>query len=278
MWLPRGGRGLRRAIENWGLKPNYEFNWLVRQTHLIPHWSKRQGEMAEIRKSLHDHHSRDLLDFVSSISPKLNGEILGMDVLESYFSAQFIPRRAEGAIVIGGASVGEEIPFLNRFANSFRRVIMVEPSKGASSQLDTALRQSSLSNKSEIINAALGRDGGTTTLVGHGVSAQTTAAITADDPIIPIITIDSIAVEHPDVSFITLDVEGDELVALEGARKTIESSQPILAISVYHNPSDLFDVFEFLESTNVRYRYHLAALDFGLCDLTLYAIPASPMP
>lgn len=196
-----------------------------------------------------------------------------MDVLESYFSAPFVPRRAEGTILIGGASVGEEIPFLNQLSSGFRQVVMVEPSPGAASELDTALSKTSLSKKGKIINAALGSQAGTVALVGQGVSARTMSGTPDSGELVPAVTIDSLALSHPDISLITLDVEGDELVALEGGRKTIVSCSPILAVSVYHKPEDLFEIWEFLKKTKVRYRYHLRALDFGLCDLTLFAIP-----
>ncbi len=45
-----------------------------------------------------------------------------------------------------------------------------------------------------------------------------------------------------DISFIKMDIEGSEVNALLGAKKHITSSYPKLAISVYHKPTDLWEI------------------------------------
>lgn len=48
------------------------------------------------------------------------------------------------------------------------------------------------------------------------------------------------------VDWIKLDVEGAELAALEGARRTLARSHPRLAISAYHKPEDLITLPDFV--------------------------------
>ena len=39
-----------------------------------------------------------------------------------------------------------------------------------------------------------------------------------------------------------LDVEGAELPALEGARRTIAEERPALALALYHRTADIFEI------------------------------------
>ncbi len=55
---------------------------------------------------------------------------------------------------------------------------------------------------------------------------------------IPALTVDSIATETP-VTFIKMDIEGEELNALKGAERTILSLRPKMLISCYHRSEDI---------------------------------------
>ena len=59
------------------------------------------------------------------------------------------------------------------------------------------------------------------------------------------------------VNFITLDVEGAELEALEGAKTILLTQKPNLAISIHHKPTDLFQIINFLNGLNCGYKFWL---------------------
>jgi len=54
----------------------------------------------------------------------------------------------------------------------------------------------------------------------------------------------------PRVDFIKMDVEGHELKILAGARKTIKTFKPSLALSAYHRGDDLIKLPKFLLELN----------------------------
>lgn len=75
------------------------------------------------------------------------------------------------------------------------------------------------------------------------------------------------------VDFIKLDVEGAELLALNGARKLIDRSRPVLALSLYHRPEDLWELPLALADICEDYRFHVRQHYFNSFDSVLYAVP-----
>lgn len=76
------------------------------------------------------------------------------------------------------------------------------------------------------------------------------------------------------IDFIKLDVEGNEVPALAGARQLIKAHRPILAISAYHRPSDIFDIPEFINNMNCEYKIYFRQHYYNSFDCVIYAIPA----
>jgi len=78
--------------------------------------------------------------------------------------------------------------------------------------------------------------------------------------------------EH--VDFIKIDVEGAELSVLKGAHSIIKESRPILAISYYHNPWDIWEIPNYLnEFFGDLYRMYLRQHMRNSFDSVLYLIP-----
>lgn len=79
--------------------------------------------------------------------------------------------------------------------------------------------------------------------------------------------------EGKPVSFIKMDIEGAEMKALQGAKHTIEACCPVLAISAYHMPDDLTEIYKFCKSIG-GYRLYLRTTECNLdYELVLFAIP-----
>jgi FkbM family methyltransferase len=70
-------------------------------------------------------------------------------------------------------------------------------------------------------------------------------------------TIDNFILENKieNVNLIKMDIEGEETNALLGAKKTIIEHKPILAISIYHNPKDFFEIKPWLEEIVPEYKF-----------------------
>jgi FkbM family methyltransferase len=83
-------------------------------------------------------------------------------------------------------------------------------------------------------------------------------------------TLASVA-QLPGRLFIKLDVEGAEREALEAGLGLIRDRKPVLAISAYHRPDDLLDLFELVDAQDLGYRFFLRCHGGDGTDLTLYA-------
>jgi FkbM family methyltransferase len=75
------------------------------------------------------------------------------------------------------------------------------------------------------------------------------------------------------VDYIKLDIEGAEMKALEGAKNTLASHRPQLAVCVYHKKEDLFEIPIFLAKVLKDYVYRIGHYTTSLWGTVLYAIP-----
>jgi FkbM family methyltransferase len=75
-------------------------------------------------------------------------------------------------------------------------------------------------------------------------------------------------------NFVKMDIEGAEMEALEGMVGLIQRHRPHLAISIYHKPSDLWELGNFI-TRNFPEKYDLYLRVYGhqTFDTLLYAIP-----
>lgn len=77
------------------------------------------------------------------------------------------------------------------------------------------------------------------------------------------------------VDFIKMDIEGAEVSALEGAKKTIQKYKPKLAISVYHKSDDLITIPTLIKQYNPSYRFFFDYYTNTGAEAVLYAIDPS---
>jgi hypothetical protein len=92
----------------------------------------------------------------------------------------------------------------------------------------------------------------------HGLSALVTpGAGSEDDPdSVRVMTLDDYLAGRP-VSFIKADVEGMEMELLRGGQHTIRTCRPKMALCVYHYPSHLYEVAEYVRELVPQYQFSL---------------------
>lgn len=78
--------------------------------------------------------------------------------------------------------------------------------------------------------------------------------------------------------YLKYDVEGAEWEALKGAQRLIERARPLLAISVYHRPDDLWQLPLYVRTLDPTYRLFLRTQGEDGTDVICYAIPPHYTP
>ncbi len=74
------------------------------------------------------------------------------------------------------------------------------------------------------------------------------------------------------VSFLKIDVEGDECKVIDGAWNMIKKSRPTIAIALYHRLKDFWDIPIYLNSRLSGYSFFLRSY-MGVSETILYCIP-----
>ena len=101
------------------------------------------------------------------------------------------------------------------------------------------------------------------------------AKLAADgNVVVECVPIDDLETEEPP-TFIKMDIEGAELDALEGARRSIQTHRPILSICVYHKQNDLWRIPLFIHTLVEDYRLFLRPHEVDGKELVCYAVPAN---
>ena len=84
------------------------------------------------------------------------------------------------------------------------------------------------------------------------------------------VAIDDLGAEK--ITFIKMDIEGSELRALKGAKKTIIRDNPKLAICIYHKPWDVYEIAEYILSIVPDYKLFIRHYDYYPQETVLYAV------
>ncbi|MBO9655034.1 MAG: FkbM family methyltransferase [Agrobacterium tumefaciens] len=202
----------------------------------IPEYAIPNGQTMEIPVFYYHHGLRDL-------DQKYHDYMAGYDALDC------------------GAFIGDTAVVLAR-KYAFKRILSIDPSPDNIRNMANVLSLNGVTNVTPILAGVDENEG---ELIFRGKSAVTTAVefdpqtfsmMPPDQTTVRVRSIDDI-VEAEQVAprFIKLDIEGLEQRAIRGAMRTIEKYRPILSISVYHRPEDMFEIKPFLEDCDLGYRF-----------------------
>jgi FkbM family methyltransferase len=204
---------------------------------------------------------------------------------DMYFGLPEFSGNFDEAFVDAGAFVGDTVErFLWENLGTFRHIYAFEPGHRQFQALrrrmgrlaeEWAFDPSSVSLERAGLAAAEGRMACTfvdDSPLRHGLAATPAAAPEAlgDERLsAPVRSLDQYLEGRP-VTFIKADVEGMEMELLRGAQATIRRCRPKMALCIYHYPSDLYEVAEYVRGLVPEYKLSLRQHAPILGDYVLY--------
>ncbi|MGH7995180.1 MAG: FkbM family methyltransferase [Opitutaceae bacterium] len=190
-----------------------------------------------------------------------------------YFSPEFIRLRSDERVVDCGAYDGDTLrDFLARTGAAFGRYTALEPDPENFRRfaVEAARQDPAVRDRIRLLPVAAHHRRET---LRFAASGDLSSAVGRDGSVrVQGETLDAIiGSESP--TFIKLDIEGAEIDALRGAAGILAHARPVVAVSVYHRQSHLWEIPELLRSMVSDYAFFLVPHVRDGWDLVCYAVP-----
>ena len=226
--------------------------------------------LEEFYENLSDQHSKD--SFVAYLMSKTRQDMKYLPPIFDkiqYFPHGIFELTNNESYFDCGAFVGDTIAeFLKASGGAYNRIWAAEPDGSNYKKLMQYVEDEKLTNV-YVVNKGIYGYAGKLPFQEEG---SMLSMISEDsDNYIEVDTIDNIAGGNP-VSYIKLDVEGAELMALKGAEQTIRKYKPILGISIYHKERDLIDIPKYVKDIVPEYKFYFRVHKKLAIDTVLYVI------
>lgn len=198
------------------------------------YYLQKKTEFDRVYSLLADDISRQT--FSDIINYKLSGKIdylLNCQVDESEPYQSFLKLEKDEVFIDLGAYNGDTVADFIKKAGSYREIVAVEPDRKTFRKLtantenlqNTALINACVSDKCGRLNFAM-QGGRNSSVSKNGTETDC-------------ISVDSL---QKNATFIKMDVEGEEIKAISGAKETILKGKPKMLISAYHRTDDLISI------------------------------------
>jgi FkbM family methyltransferase len=267
-----------KKLSQFGFEHLSYFNLLNTRTVNLPPVDYQEGAQSEIHtnlekhqwlyKKLEDNTSRNQLQNILNFRLTKDLRFMrGFSAAEEFqYFEEFLKLAPTGEVFVdvGGYDGATTAEFIRR-VDAYDQIYFFEPDAK-----NMALAKQLLSGHSDIKYFDLGLaekskklkfdEAGAATRLGN--RGSTTVQVRALDEVI-----------GSPVSFIKMDIEGGEALALRGATRTISRYHPRLAIAGYHKPSDLWEISELILSIREDYSVYLRHYTEGISETVLFFIP-----
>lgn len=198
-------------------------------------------------------------------------DVNGMQIfsLREYFDETVWTGRENEIFVDAGAyNLGTSYDF-TRYAKSYEQIYAFEPDLKNIELCEDNQKRYGLKNL-KLYRAGLWDKDGTLKFSRGGDNGTGTAVSDAGVDELEVRSLDSVLNGDP-CTFIKMDIEGSELMALKGAEKTIRRCRPRLAICLYHKPMDIIDIPLYIKELVPEYKIKIRHYSTWFYDTVLYA-------
>lgn len=204
------------------------------------------------------------LDYMA-LPPSSKGDYFPPDVLA--------PLPPDITFVDCGAYDGDTVRrFLSQQRGAFGRVYAFEPDETNCRRMQEyiAALGEEISRRVHVIHAGVGAR---RELLRFNSTGNTSAAFDGKGEVeVEVLPLQEVIADDGNPIYLKFDVEGAEFEALAGAEQLIRRTRPIIAISVYHRPDDLWEIPLYLQSLDLGYQLFLRTQGEDGMDVICYAV------
>ena len=233
------------------------------------------AEFEEAYSSLADERSRQV--FVNVLNARLSGDFRLFRAVRSspqHFDADLVELTDHEVLLDVGAYTGDGITaFVERTRGRYDGIIAMEPDKQTAALLRARLAADNVEGVEMHEIGAWHERADLQFHDGRAGSSRVSAAQSSESggTSVAVDTVDSI-LHGRRVTYVSMDIEGAEHNALLGAKQSIGTWKPQLAVCAYHRREDLFDLPLLIRSLLPEYRLFLRHYTDDQTETVLYAL------
>ena len=211
--------------------------------------------------------------FLAHVAWRLTGDYSLLPVPtpeDQYFVDGLIPDRDDLVFLDGGAFDGDTLQrMLARNGARFKRYIALEPDPVNFASLKHYVNElpTEVASRVEVRQAAISDQMGEAAFDATGATRSSISE--SGDVVVDTVSLDKL-LPNDAACLIKMDLEGAEWEALTGAKRLIETRAPDLAVCVYHQPHDLWELPLMLKDWQSDYRFHLRTHDDEGREVVVY--------
>lgn len=227
-----------------------------------------EDKYMKLYEILEDIKSKEILEHI--IDFRYNLDVTAMEYFidnissKQYFDEMITNQEFEVFVDCGGFDGMTTIDFINYNPN-YKTVYYFEPSLS-----NMSISEENLKYHDKIVYLNKGTYSKNTQLRFDGNQGSSAAISKQGENIIDVVKIDDIV--KGEKIFIKMDIEGAEYDSLLGAEKLIKEKKPALAICVYHNQTDFWQIPELVRGMRDDYKIYLRHYSEGNLETVMYFI------
>jgi FkbM family methyltransferase len=230
---------------------------------------KNKSKIRSVFNSIKDKESKQIMLNIVKFRLLLDGKLLRgyVDKFDQYFNSKIIKLKNNEIFLDGGAYDGNTTrTFIKKTKNRFSNIHAFEPDKVNFRNLYYKLKPLS-DNRIHLYNLGVGDTKRTLSFSNDGnVSSRLISGDNANK--VKIVPIDKL---RQAFTYMKFDIEGYEKQAILGAKKTLITYKPKLAVSVYHHLEDLWEIPLIIKKINPTYKIFLRRYTSFLHEIVCYA-------
>lgn len=190
--------------------------------------------------------------------------------IPQWFDPAFLKPDPRAVFVDGGAFDGDTAEAFRRFNGPARRIHAFEPD----SEIAARARERLAGFPEAIVHArGLSNRPARIGFVRTGITDGRLAPDDACEEFAEVTSVDAVVPES--LTYLKLDVEGAEAMAIAGAARQIERNKPTIGLAVYHKPGDPWLLPMQIAELDPGYRFYMRHYTDVAFETVIYAAPGS---